>query len=93
MDPTELERRNLKPLVKQKIPLELPAEEWTRDEAIAVMCRSLAYLLDWNGMEGSADAVRVAEGILRRPTEIEAQRELRELREENERLRNLLGVE
>lgn len=66
--------------------VELP-DEWTRDEAIGVMCRSLARLLENWGHEGDAEAVRVAEAILKRPTTIEYQRELRQLREENARLR------
>ena len=67
--------------------LPLSGEPWTRDDAIRVMCRSLARLLDEWGQEGDADAVRYAESVLLRPqlSEVTA------IVEENERLRRRIA--
>ena len=59
---------------------------WTRDEALAVMCRGLAGLLDWWGHEGDAEAVRICEAVLREPTRADLERENRELRQRIEQL-------
>ena len=46
---------------------ESEAAEWTKFEAIAVMCRALASLLRVEGDSGSADAVQLAEFVLTGP--------------------------
>lgn len=76
------------------VPPELIGQDWTRDDAIAVMCRSLARLLTEWGQEGDAEAVRFAEHILRSPRlELMGSDELHALRMENDRLRNLIDAQ
>ena len=62
-------------------------ERWTRDDAIAVMCRSLAGLLEYWGCEGDAEAVRFAEHVLRQPPLVDVTGALHELQIENDELK------
>ena len=73
--------------MSRAIPPELIGKQWTRDDAIAVMCRSLARFLDEFGFEGDAEAVRFAEHVLRQPALYVMSDTLTELQTENEALR------
>ena len=67
-------------------------EGWTRDDAIAVMCRRLAMLLEYWGFEGDAEAVRFAEHILRQPALVDVSGALHELQIANDQLRAELAT-
>lgn len=67
-------------------------DDFTRDQAIAILCSVVERYARLSGDEGDADAVRMAKAVLLAPRDAFLGRRVEELARENEQLRARLDL-